>query len=94
MLDMATKRVITSDGEHFDADIIINTIPWNSILLDQASANELQDFINKLKHSSVEIRYFEKTKDSAAQWIYYPQEELTYHRCLLRNNFAMGSRGY
>lgn len=94
VLDMTTKSVTTSDGEHFDADIIVNTVPWTSLSLDQTSAKALQSSVDKLKHTSVEIRYFERNKDSAAHWIYYPQEELPYHRCLLRSNFAIGSRGY
>ncbi len=94
MLDMTMKTITTADGEQYQGDIIINTIPWNSFRIDDLSAEVLQGAIDQLKHNSVEIRYFDDTRENKAQWIYYPQEELPYHRCLLRNNFVPGAGGY
>ena len=32
--------------------------------------------------------------DTKAQWIYYPNPELSYHRILVRHNFCPNSKGY
>ena len=34
------------------------------------------------------------TLNNNAHWIYEPKEEISFHRLLLRSNFAKGSRGY
>lgn len=93
-VDMMTRTVVTADGARYTSDCIINTIPWDCFTMDEISTSILQNAVSLLKHNSVEIRYFEENIDSKAHWIYYPQKELPYHRRLLRNNFALGSRGH
>ena len=78
----------------YQADIIINTIPWTSYKDIIGLPQELQQNIKKLKKSSVVIDYYEEKLDTKAQWIYYPNPELSYHRILVRHNFCPNSKGY
>ena len=55
---------------------------------------DLTEDIKKLKSSAIETRYREENLDTEAQWIYYPEEELPYHRILVRHNFCENSKGY
>ena len=50
--------------------------------------------IGKLRYSSTQIEYFPENMDTKAQWIYYPEREISYHRILVRHNFCPGSKGY
>ena len=50
--------------------------------------------IRQLKHSSIETRYFPDRLSTDAHWIYYPEQELPYHRILVRHNFCRNSKGY
>ena len=38
--------------------------------------------------------YHEENLDTEAQWIYYPDPKLDYHRILVRHNFCPDSKGY
>lgn len=92
-LDIRNKTV-TVGGEEFSADVIVTTIPWNSIKNLCGFSEETLKSVSELKHSAVEIRYFPETMDTEAQWIYYPDNEIGYHRILVRSNFCLGSKGY
>jgi hypothetical protein len=46
-----------------------------------------------LKKTSVEVTYMEEAPETEAQWIYYPDEALSYHRILIRGNFCKGAKG-
>ncbi len=88
------NRIVTDiNGEEYYADKIITTIPWNSVDVTDASS-EITDAISKLKHSSVEIRYIDKSPESKSHWIYVPDPETPYHRILCRCNFCPDSKGY
>ncbi len=93
-LDLINKNVKTVDGEAYSADVIINTVPWNEFKELYGMPQEMQDSISKLKYSSIETRYFEQRLDTKAQWIYYPDTDLPYHRILVRHNFCSQSKGY
>lgn len=92
-MDFSSKIVTCSNGESYQADTIISTIPWTSFEVKNGSS-EVISSIKKLKHSSTEIRYVDDNLDSPAHWIYVPDENLPYHRILCRKNFCLGSRGY
>lgn len=96
MLDMETetKKVKTTDGSEYEADIIINTIPWTAFREIRGMPIEIKESIGELKHSAIETRYYDEKLDTAAQWVYYPNPELSYHRVLVRSNFCAGSKGY
>lgn len=94
-LDMDTKTVrYGANNESISADKIITTIPWKSIASVIGLTSEATESINALKHSSIETRYCPTNMDTEAQWIYYPDASLPYHRILVRSNFATGSKGY
>ena len=50
--------------------------------------------VKKLKYISVQIDYYPQNLGTDAQWIYYPDLTLSYHRILVRHNFCPDSRGY
>lgn len=89
-LDME-KHVV--NGE-YQADTIITTVPWTSFQEIAGMPEELLSLIGKLKSSSVVIDYFPENLETKAQWIYYPDPALSYHRILVRHNFCPGSKGY
>lgn len=93
-IDFITKTIITDDGQKYQADIIITTIPWIEFNKITGMPKEIQSSINELKYSSIQTEYFPNYIDTKAQWIYYPEKNLSYHRVLVRHNFCPGSRGY
>lgn len=96
MLDMESeiKKVKTADGSEYEADIVINTAPWTAFRKIKGMPIEIKESIGKLKHSAIETRYYDQEPDTEAQWIYYPDPELAYHRILVRSSFCAGARGY
>lgn len=93
-LDLINKNVKTVDGEAYSADVIINTVPWNEFKELHGMPQEMKNSISRLKYSSIETRYFTNNLDTKAQWIYYPDTVLPYHRILVRHNFCPQSKGY
>ncbi|MCR4739395.1 MAG: NAD(P)-binding protein [Lachnospiraceae bacterium] len=78
----------------YSADVIITTIPWKSFKTVKGLSEGSLGNIDKLKHTSVVIEYNDENPDTKAQWIYYPDPSLSYHRILVRHNFCPGSKGY
>lgn len=89
-LDVQNKIV---NGE-YSADCIVSTIPWTSISDISGAEDHILDDIKKLRYSSIVTEYHEENLDTKAQWIYYPDPKLDYHRILVRHNFCPDSRGY
>lgn len=91
----AVNRVITTiSGKEYQAERVITTIPWKSfelIGLEQLSVNV---DVEELRHTGVEVSYYSENQESEAQWIYVPNENISYHRILSRKTFCPGSRGY
>lgn len=93
-IDFESKKVYLEDGRSYSADVIVTTIPWTGIRDLTGIPEELLTDVGKLKHSSIETRYYEENLDTKAQWIYYPDPALAYHRILVRSNFCSDSKGY
>lgn len=93
-MDCETKIVTAGNGEAYQAEKIITTIPWTSFQKIDNLPEDLSEGIVSLKSSAVEVRYCPENMDTEAQWIYYPDEKLPYHRILVRHNFCQGSKGY
>lgn len=88
------KHIVTlNSNDTFKADIIITTIPWTAIE-PVGMPHELLKNVKLLKHTAINIKYYPERIDTKAQWIYYPDPTLPYHRILVRSNFAIGSTGY
>lgn len=93
-IDYLTKSVMTTNGEIFSAEYIISTIPWKEMRKIIGMPIKLQLSIEKLKHSSIQTKYFDENFETPCHWIYYPDPKISYHRILVRSNFCSGSRGY
>lgn len=93
-LDLEKHIVCDNNGNQYEAKQIITTIPWMSFLHIKGMPAGLMQLVEKLKYSSVQIDYYPQNLDTDAQWIYYPDLTLSYHRILVRHNFCPDSRGY
>ena len=93
-IDFTTKTITTGDGEKYQADIIITTIPWMEFEESLGMPEDIKESIFELKFSSVQTEYFDGKIDTSCQWIYYPDPKLSYHRILVRHNFCPNSKGY
>lgn len=92
--DMGNKKVICADGTVYEAEYIITTIPWMEFEEVVGMPADLWQEVGKLRYSSTQIEYFPEHMDTKAQWIYYPEREISYHRILVRHNFCPNSKGY
>lgn len=93
-IDFDSKIVTTTDGMKYQADVIITTIPWLEFEDIVGMPEDIHKSISELKFSSIETAYFQEELSTDAQWIYYPDLKLPYHRILVRHNFCVNSRGY
>ena len=89
-LDLDNKCV----NDKYEADIIINTAPWDAFDEIKGLPENLKNNIKDLEHSSIVIDYIPENVNNEAQWIYYPDSSLDYHRILVRHNFCPNSKGY
>ncbi|NLG03040.1 MAG: NAD(P)-binding protein [Clostridia bacterium] len=89
-IDFDQKKI----NDQYQADYIINTAPWKSFVIKNGLPDQYQAAIEKMKYSSVVIEYYPEMLDTKAQWIYYPDPKLDYHRILVQHNFCKGSKGY
>ena len=93
-IDFTNKIVRTTDGEKYQADVIITTIPWMEFDEITGMPEDIKSNIRELKFSSIQTEYFPENINTQCQWIYYPDPKLSYHRILVRHNFCPNSRGY
>jgi protoporphyrinogen oxidase len=85
------ERRIVDDVQ---ADMIVTTVPWPAWRAVAKLPDAVDAAIDQLVHIGVHVDYFPDDLDSAAHWIYEPDERLPYHRLLLRHNFCAGARGH
>lgn len=93
-IDFENRKVWLQGGGSYSADAIITTIPWIGVRELAGMPEDIASSIGKLKYSSIETRYYSDNLDTEAQWIYYPDPSLAYHRILVRSNFCPNSKGY
>lgn len=93
-IDFDSHVVKTEEGREFHGEIIINTIPYREFRELRGMPEELQQSIRGLKHTSIQVKYISEDMNTSAQWIYYPDLSLSYHRKFLRHNVLLGSKGY
>jgi len=87
------KKVKCSDDNEYLAEKVVTTIPWKSYELIGFD-EKIVGSIENLKSTAVDIEYFSENMDTSAHWIYEPNPEVSYHRILVRHNFALGSKGH
>ena len=93
-IDFDATTVTTADGVEYKGDVIITTIPWMEFSEIIGMPEDIKASIKELKFSSIQTEYHSERLNTEAQWIYYPNPELSYHRILVRHNFCPGSKGY
>lgn len=106
MADRIEKHIVYNEPVHsidldkrtvndkYEAQYIITTIPWTDVRDISGLESGTLESIKLLKHTGINVDYFADRMDTQAQWIYYPDEKLAYHRILVRHNFLPGSLGY
>ena len=94
-IDFNSNTVTTSDGGKYSAEKIIVTIPWREFVdLNGMPADLVRD-VQKLKHTAVQVKYFPENLDAQAQWTYFANPALSYHRINYQHNYNKESwRGY
>ena len=92
-IDCDSHIIKTLDGNEYQGKFIINTIPYQEFHELNGMPDNLQKSIRELKHTSVEVKYIPENMNNPAQWIYYPDLNLSYHRIFLRHNVLHGSKG-
>lgn len=93
-IDFNSNTVTTSDSGKYTAEKIITTIPWREFANLRGMPAELVSDVQRLKHTAVQIRYFPENLDAAAQWTYFANPALPYHRILYQYNFNAAWQGY
>ena len=88
-LDCDFKKV----NNEYQADYIINTIPWTEFEIIDNCTKDIREYCSKLSYTSLEVRYFEEDIEEDYQWVYYPDLKLPYHRRFYRANYLEGSHG-
>lgn len=93
-IDFHSKTVTTSDGDNYTAEKIITTIPWREFTNLRGMPTKLVDDLQKLNHTSLQIKYFAENLDAQAQWTYFANPALPYHRIIYQHNFNANWHGY
>lgn len=89
-IDLSTRTI----NGCWQAETIVNTAPWSSWLEFCQMPENIQIEIKKLRNVAIDVDYMSDTLSNPAHWIYEPDENIPYHRLLLRSNFCPGSQGY
>lgn len=85
------RRIV---NEVYQADTIINTIPWPEFIGICHLPDVVSHAVENLRYVSIAVQYQPFDIDSDAHWIYEPDSDVPFHRILCRKNFALGSRGH
>ena len=93
-LDLDEKTVTDENGNKYQAEVIVTTVPWMSFSSIKGMPADILESIKHLKYASMQVDYYSENLDTEAHWIYYPDADLPYHRILVRHNFCPGSKGY
>ena len=93
-LDLNNHKIRTTNGDTYEGDIIVTTVPWKSYDEILGLSDDVLRSIQELKHTSIYVEYVPERYENEAQWVYYPQYEISFHRILARENFCENSKGY
>lgn len=78
----------------WQAETIVTSIPWTSWLGAATLPQAVVEDVRRLRNAPIDVDYVPDTLDSPSHWTYEPDESVSYHRMLLRSNFANNARGY
>ncbi|MDR1408971.1 MAG: FAD-dependent oxidoreductase [Oscillospiraceae bacterium] len=76
----------------FKAEKIINTAPWHT--LDTLFPSQVRQWIAQLSYIGVSVVYHPERIPTETQAIYYPDDDVPYHRTVLRYNYNRTWPGY
>lgn len=94
-IDLSDNRIlIKTEDAKYNANILINTIPWHEFLNKSNMPENIIELINKLEYSSIEVGYYSENIDNEYHWVYVPDIEKSHHRILNRRAFVTDSRGH
>lgn len=93
-IDFDAKTVTTADGGKYTAEKIITTVPWREFAALNGMPADLARDVQKLKHTAVQVKYFPENLAAQAQWTYFANPALSYHRIIYQHNFNAAWRGY
>ena len=71
-----------------EADVVINTAPWEKIYSSIIGSHDLEQSLKKLKCSTLVVSLYEETYEHDWHWKYMPDSKLSFHREFFINNFA------
>ncbi len=92
-INMDEKTVITKNGQKYTADVIVTTIPWREFNEIKGMPEDMVAKLGKLRYVAIENRYVDSDVDTKAQWIYFPDYKLPYHRATVRKNVRDTMKG-
>ncbi|MGJ7485918.1 protoporphyrinogen/coproporphyrinogen oxidase [Variovorax sp. LT2P21] len=78
----------------WQAETIVSSIPWTCWLDCAPVPQAIADDVRSLRNAPIDVDYCPDTLDSPSHWTYEPDESVSYHRVLLRANFAKNAAGY
>lgn len=93
-IDFNSNMATTNDGGKYTAEKIITTIPWREFANLRGMPVELVSDVQKLKHTAVQVKYFSDNLDAQAQWTYFANSALSYHRINYQHNYNADWKGY
>jgi protoporphyrinogen oxidase len=86
-LDVKNRTV----NNEYTGEYIINTAPWHEFV--ESLPKELQDLMEYLCFTSIDIDYRAEKYETDAQWIHFADTKLSYHRQTFRYNFIENAKG-
>ena len=81
-------------NDEFQAEVIVNSIPWSVWAAAGALPTEIAAAANRLVQVPIDVDYHAERIASPAHWIYEPDERIGYHRVLARAHFLPGAHGH
>lgn len=74
------------------AQYIINTAPWETLGAD--FPEDIRALVSSLVHSAIDVDYYPEDIKTDADYTYYPDPKLHYHKMFFRNNYIPNSHGH
>src|SRR5260370_40926126 len=90
-VDAAAKRVTTADGQVFDYDVLLSTMPLDSLV---ASIENVPDMIRhaarKLRSSGTHVVGIgvDRPAESTKNWIYFPENDVPFYRVTYLSSYS------